>query len=137
MLFEVKEFSWITGFYWTLTVMSTLGFGDITFATDLGRIYSIIVLMSGIVFLLTMRNLGNLRIDTRVTDKKMQCVIQVDNREIAGFVERNLQEISQRLGGLGYRVEKLSCMVEKPDTEKIVPLEGFSLLEMRLVDIVA
>ena len=54
MIFENRQFSWITGFYWTLTVMSTLGFGDITFATDLGKIFSIIVLMSGIVFLLTM-----------------------------------------------------------------------------------
>jgi Trk K+ transport system NAD-binding subunit len=54
MIFENREFSWVTGFYWTLTVMSTLGFGDITFTTDLGKIYSIIVLMSGILFLLTM-----------------------------------------------------------------------------------
>lgn len=54
MIFENREFSWVTGFYWTLTVMSTLGFGDITFSTDLGRIFSIIVLMSGIVLLLTM-----------------------------------------------------------------------------------
>ncbi|MFC1857126.1 potassium channel family protein [Thermodesulfobacteriota bacterium] len=54
MIFENREFSWITGFYWTLTVMSTLGFGDITFATDTGKVFSIIVLMSGIVFLLTM-----------------------------------------------------------------------------------
>lgn len=54
MIFENREFSWITGFYWTLTVMSTLGFGDITFATDIGKMFSIIVLMSGIVFLLTM-----------------------------------------------------------------------------------
>jgi len=54
MIFEDRQFSWITGFYWTLTVMSTLGFGDITFTTDLGKLFSIIVLMSGIVFLLTM-----------------------------------------------------------------------------------
>ena len=54
MIFENREFSWVTGFYWTLTVMSTLGFGDITFSTDMGRVFSIIVLMSGIVFLLTM-----------------------------------------------------------------------------------
>ena len=54
MVFENREFSWVTGFYWTLTVMSTLGFGDITFTTDLGKIFSIVVLMSGIVFLLTM-----------------------------------------------------------------------------------
>ncbi len=52
MEWEGKQFSWVTGFYWTLTVMSTLGFGDITFDSDLGRIFSMIVLMSGIVFLL-------------------------------------------------------------------------------------
>lgn len=54
MLFEEKEFSWITGFYWTLTVMSTLGFGDITFASDLGKAFTLAVLISGIVFLLVM-----------------------------------------------------------------------------------
>jgi transaldolase / glucose-6-phosphate isomerase len=36
---EGREHSWITGVYWTLTVMSTLGFGDITFETDLGRLF--------------------------------------------------------------------------------------------------
>ena len=34
--------------------MSTLGFGDITFTTDLGKLFSIVVLLSGVVFLLTM-----------------------------------------------------------------------------------
>jgi len=52
MVREGKEFSWITGFYWTLTVMSTLGFGDITFDGDLGRSFSILVLMTGMLFLL-------------------------------------------------------------------------------------
>ena len=52
MAWEGRYYSWVTGFYWTLTVMSTLGFGDITFASDLGRIFSIIVLMSGVFFLL-------------------------------------------------------------------------------------
>ena len=54
MLYEGRNFSWITGFYWTFTVMSTLGFGDITFQTDLGLIFTIVVLLSGIVFLLIM-----------------------------------------------------------------------------------
>ncbi len=52
MAWEGKEYSWVTGFYWTLTVMSTLGFGDITFDSDLGRIFSIFVLLSGVLFLL-------------------------------------------------------------------------------------
>jgi Trk K+ transport system NAD-binding subunit len=50
--FEKEEHSLITGIYWALTVMSTLGFGDITFHTDIGRIFSVVVLMSGIVLLL-------------------------------------------------------------------------------------
>ncbi|HAC16151.1 MAG TPA: potassium transporter TrkA [Bacteroidetes bacterium] len=54
MELEGRDYSWISGFYWTLTVMSTLGFGDITFNSDLGRMFSLIVLLSGIVFLLVM-----------------------------------------------------------------------------------
>jgi Trk K+ transport system NAD-binding subunit len=54
MAAEGQRHSWITGFYWTLTVMSTLGFGDITFQTDGGRLFSLLVLMSGVVGLLIM-----------------------------------------------------------------------------------
>jgi Trk K+ transport system NAD-binding subunit len=49
---EGRYHSWITGIYWTLTVMTTLGFGDITFTSDSGRFFSIIVLLSGIILLL-------------------------------------------------------------------------------------
>lgn len=52
MAWEGRRYSWITGIYWTLTVMSTLGFGDITFHTDLGRLFSMVVLMSGTLFML-------------------------------------------------------------------------------------
>ncbi|MFP8877954.1 MAG: NAD-binding protein [Myxococcota bacterium] len=52
MMQEGQEHSWLTGLYWTLTVMSTLGFGDITFHSDLGRAFSIVVLVTGIVMLL-------------------------------------------------------------------------------------
>lgn len=54
MELEGRNYSWVSGFYWTLTVMSTLGFGDITFNSDLGRLFSLVVLLSGIVFLLVM-----------------------------------------------------------------------------------
>jgi len=54
MLYEGREFSWVTGFYWALTVMSTLGFGDITFSTDLGLLFTLLVLISGVVLLLIM-----------------------------------------------------------------------------------
>lgn len=52
MAAEGQQHSWITGLYWTLTVMSTLGFGDITFEGDIGRLFSIVVMISGVMFLL-------------------------------------------------------------------------------------
>ena len=47
-----REFSWETGFYWTLTTMSTLGYGDITFTTGIGHLFSMIVLLTGMGSLL-------------------------------------------------------------------------------------
>ncbi len=52
--YEGEEHSFITGFYWTIVTMSTLGYGDIIFTTDLGKIFSTVVLLSGVVFLLVM-----------------------------------------------------------------------------------
>lgn len=54
MEMEGHQYSWITGLYWTLTVMSTLGFGDITFSSDTGLVFSIIVLLTGTVFMLVL-----------------------------------------------------------------------------------
>ncbi|MDR2826328.1 MAG: NAD-binding protein, partial [Deltaproteobacteria bacterium] len=51
---EGQAYSAITGLYWTLTVMSTLGFGDITFHSDLGRLFTILVIFSGLIFFMVM-----------------------------------------------------------------------------------
>ncbi|HNV03495.1 MAG TPA: NAD-binding protein [Vicinamibacterales bacterium] len=51
---EGQRHSWVTGFYWTMVVMTTLGFGDITFTTDVGRAFSVVVLLSGVVLLLVL-----------------------------------------------------------------------------------
>lgn len=51
---EGQHHSWFTGVYWALTVMSTLGYGDITFTSDVGRLFSTIVLLTGLVLLLIM-----------------------------------------------------------------------------------
>lgn len=54
MALEGQEHSWLTGFYWTMVSMSTLGYGDISFKSDLGRMFSVLVLMSGTVFMLVL-----------------------------------------------------------------------------------
>ena len=52
MVLEGQDHSWLSGLYWTLVTMSTLGFGDITFHSDLGRAFTIVVLVSGIFMLM-------------------------------------------------------------------------------------
>jgi voltage-gated potassium channel len=51
---EGQSHSWPTSIYWTLVTMTTLGFGDITFQSDAGRVFSVVVLLSGTVFLLVL-----------------------------------------------------------------------------------
>jgi voltage-gated potassium channel len=51
---EGQQHSWVTGLYWTLTVMTTLGFGDIIFEGDVGRLFSVFVLVSGVMFMLVL-----------------------------------------------------------------------------------
>jgi voltage-gated potassium channel len=52
MAVEGRDYSWPTSIYWTIVTMSTLGFGDIVFESDLGRIYSVVVLLTGAVLIL-------------------------------------------------------------------------------------
>lgn len=54
MAAEGQSHSWITGFYWVMVVMSTLGLGDITFHSDAGRFFSTVVLLTGVLFLLVL-----------------------------------------------------------------------------------
>jgi Trk K+ transport system NAD-binding subunit len=55
---EGREFSFIAGIYWTITVMTTLGFGDITFHSDPGYIFAAVVTVSGVIFLLIILPFG-------------------------------------------------------------------------------
>ena len=48
---EGQSHSWVTAVYWTFVTMSTLGFGDITFESDAGRLFTIVVLLTGTIFL--------------------------------------------------------------------------------------
>lgn len=49
---EDRSYSLATGVYWAITTMTTLGYGDITFGSDIGRVFSVVVLLSGSTFLL-------------------------------------------------------------------------------------
>lgn len=54
MASEGRDFSWPSAVYWTVVTMTTLGFGDIVFTSDVGRMYSIVVLLVGAVLILVL-----------------------------------------------------------------------------------
>ena len=41
----------VESIYWVLTTMSTLGYGDITFSGDNGRLFSMVVMFTGVFYL--------------------------------------------------------------------------------------
>src|SRR5690625_2220421 len=51
---EGQSHDWATALYWTITTMSTLGYGDITFESAAGRLYSMVVLVSGVLLILVL-----------------------------------------------------------------------------------
>jgi Trk K+ transport system NAD-binding subunit len=51
MSYESRSYSWLSGFYWTVQTMSTLGYGDIVFESDVGHVYSVAVLATGVTIL--------------------------------------------------------------------------------------
>ncbi len=55
---EGREYSLIAGIYWSITVMTTLGFGDITFHSDPGYIFAAVVTITGVIFLLIILPFG-------------------------------------------------------------------------------
>lgn len=46
-----QTIEWIESFYWVLTTMSTLGYGDITFLGNSGRLFSMVVMFTGVFYL--------------------------------------------------------------------------------------
>ena len=54
MSHEDRSYSFFTGFYWTLVVLSTQGFGDIVFTSDAGKLFTMIVNVTGIIFMLVL-----------------------------------------------------------------------------------
>lgn len=48
---EGQSHSWPTALYWTVVTMTTLGYGDVVFVSDVGRFFSLLVLGSGVILL--------------------------------------------------------------------------------------
>jgi len=47
--YESREFTFTDGFYWSITTMTSVGFGDITFTSNEGKLFSVLVSLTGLV----------------------------------------------------------------------------------------
>ena len=123
---EGQEHSWFTGFYWTLVVMTTLGFGDITFASDIGRMFSLVVLLSGVVFLLVM--LPFLFIRLFYTPWLEARVRILAPREVPSTTSGHVIIIEYDAIGVGLvqrlAAEGIPCLTIEPDPVKAARLLG-------------
>lgn len=153
MAYEGRQESWVTGFYWTLTVMSTLGFGDITFHSDVGRFFSIVVLLSGIIFLLIllpftfieffyepwMKAQNAARTPTSLPKKTTGHVIIIQLDDVTETLIEKLNQYEYayvllapdltealRLYSLGYRVVRGN--LDDPETYRLVRAEQAALV---------
>lgn len=129
MLYEGQRHSWVTGFYWVLTVMSTLGFGDITFESDLGRLFSILVLVTGVLLLLIVLPFAFVRyfyapwLEAQIHLRAPRSVPE----EISGHIivcsyETVVEELTERL-----RDEDIPYFILEPDPSRAAELRNRGL----------
>jgi Trk K+ transport system NAD-binding subunit len=126
---EGREHSWLTGLYWTLTVMSTLGFGDITFTSDIGRLFSIVVLLSGIFLLLIVLPFAFIRyfygpwIEAQI---RFRAPREVPEDETGHVVLCNYETIARDLVEM-LRSAKIPFFVLEPEPARAAELHGDGL----------
>ena len=66
-----------------------------------------------LVFLLELSALGNLRVDAKMNKESISVRIDVENQDIAQFIDGNLKEFCARLGELGFEVNAFCSVVRK------------------------
>lgn len=49
--YENKEYTFITAIYWVIVSMTTVGYGEIIFHSPIGQLFTIIVILSGVVMI--------------------------------------------------------------------------------------
>jgi voltage-gated potassium channel len=109
MTYEGQQHSWITGLYWTMSTMSTLGYGDITFTSDLGRLFSILVLISGMIFLLVLLPVTFIKffyepwLESRVVDSASRSVaVDMKGHVILTFYDNVASALIEKLTHFNY-----------------------------------
>ena len=114
---EGRSYSWITAVYWSVVTMSTLGFGDIVFYSDVGRLFSIGVLLSGMLLLLVALPYVSIEFviePWRKAQERSRVPRRVPAREGGHVLVSRYDPIAASLIGR-LRNDGISCYVLEPD----------------------
>jgi len=89
-----------------------------------------------LVFLLELSALGNLRVDAKMNKESISVRIDVENKNVAQFIDGNLKDFCSRLGDLGFDVNASCCVVSTIDGKLEKQLDQLLICDSdRLVDL--
>ena len=65
-----------------------------------------------VVIFLNMDALGDIMIEAKIRGEKIGCVIKCNNNEVCDFISLSAKELEKKLLSLGYKIDRLSCIME-------------------------
>jgi len=89
-----------------------------------------------LAFFLDLSMLGNLRVDSQISQTKLSVKMRVENQSIADFIDSRAEEFNSRLADLGFQADLTCCVEDKIEMslENELPAILFQD-EARLVDV--
>jgi len=89
-----------------------------------------------LVFFLDLSLLGNLRVDSQISQSQLSVKMQVENQSIADFIGSRIGELNDRLSDLGFQADLTCCVNDKIEMDFENELPAILLQdEARLVDV--
>jgi hypothetical protein len=89
-----------------------------------------------LVFLLELSALGNLRVDAKINKESISVRIDVEDKNVAQFIDCNLKDFCSCLGDMGFDVNASCCVVRDIDGELDKQLNQLLICDSdRLVDL--
>jgi voltage-gated potassium channel len=106
---EGKEVSTWDGVWWAVTTMTTVGYGDLYPATDLGRVIAMVVMVVGIGFLSLLIGAVSERFISSSVEEEVADV----ERELEEDVDAARTELVGEIRAIGERLRQLEARLER------------------------
>ncbi|MFB0544678.1 MAG: TrkA family potassium uptake protein [Asgard group archaeon] len=135
----VEERSWFDSLYFTVSTISTVGFGDITPQSTVGKIIVILLIIFGIaIFFLIIESLMQIAVKKRVAEvlKLEEEEIHLENHVIVAGFGRYGEVVAKELKTLGETVVVIDAEEEKIEEAKedgFVAIKGSAMEEDVLI----